>query len=287
MKGYIPYVGDNYDNRVEQNKDVSFYNDTNTAVAEEKSFSSNYNIASFSKVNITPSSKKKVKSITLQEWLSKYHLQDELHSLFVNMDLAMKYIHDQGYYITSFALDTIELLNDTINQVKFDSVAEMPLDFSQQKNLVHDNIFLSTVLQIGVYANCLQYFTPAAIEYLKHNFDEFSIFLPEEDVPYYRGIVERGASVYLSAYVGERKKQDLTSLEKQFADDGGKSSGKSLVKKNGNYTAEDLVPQNKQENEWIYAYLSKKDAAFARAMIYPILVLVLGVSILLLSYFFQ
>ena len=187
MKGQIPYVDNNYDNGVEQNKDVSFYNDTNTAVAEEKSFSSNYNIASFSKVNITPSSKKKVKSITLQEWLSKYHLQDELHSLFVNMDLAMKYIHDQGYYITSFALDTIELLNDTINQVKFDSVAEMPLDFSQQKNLVHDNIFLSTVLQIGVYANCLQYFTPAAIEYLKHNFDEFSIFLPEEDVPYYRG----------------------------------------------------------------------------------------------------
>ena len=70
-------------------------------------------------------------------------------------------------------------------------------------------------------------------------------------------------------------------------DDGGKSGGKSLVKKNGNYTAEDLVPQNIQENEWIYANLSKKDAAFARAMIYPILVLVLGISILLLSYFFQ
>ena len=288
MKGQIPYVDNNYDNGVEQNSAVPFYNDVNTANVEEKSFSSDVssNYDGVEAKNI-PFPKKRIESVTLQEWLSEYHLQDELQNLFVNMDLAMKYIHDQGYYITSFALDTIELLNDTINQVKFDSIAEMPLDLSQQKNLVHDNIFLSTVLQIGVYANCLQYFTPDAIEYLKHNFNQFSIFLPEEDIPYYRGIVERGASVYLSAYVGERKKRDLTTLEKQFADDGGKSGGKSLVKKNGNYTAEDLVPQNIQENEWIYANLSKKDAAFARAMIYPILVLVLGISILLLSYFFQ
>ena len=29
MKGQIPYVDNNYDNRVEQNTTVPFYNDTN------------------------------------------------------------------------------------------------------------------------------------------------------------------------------------------------------------------------------------------------------------------
>src|SRR5699024_8034061 len=129
MKGQIPYVDNNYDNGVEQNSAVPFYNDVNTANVEEKSFSSDVssNYDGVKAKNI-PFPKKRIESVTLQEWLSEYHLQDELQNLFVNMDLAMKYIHDQGYYITSFALDTIELLNDTINQVKFDSIAEMPLD---------------------------------------------------------------------------------------------------------------------------------------------------------------
>ena len=285
MKGQIPYVNNNYDNMVEQNTTVPFYNDTNLAVSEESV--PDYNTGS-SKAKIIHFPKKNVESITLQEWLSKYHLQDELQSFFINMDIAMKYIHDQGYYIKSFALDSIELLNNSIKQVKFDEVEEMPLNFSQQKELVHNNVFLSTVLQIGVYAKCLQYFTDETMQFLKENFDQFAIFLPEEDVPYYKGIVERGATVYYSEYVGQRKIRDLKNLETQFENDGGgKDTGKSLVKKTGNYTAEDLVPQNTHENEMIYANLAKKDAAFARALIYPILVFVLGFVVLSLSYLFR
>ncbi len=284
MKGQIPYVNNNYDNMVEQNTTVPFYNDTNLAVSEESV--PDYNTGS-SKAKIIPFPKKNIESITLQEWLSKYHLQDELQSFFINMDIAMKYIHDQGYYIKSFALDSIELLNNSIKQVKFDEVEEMPLNFSQQKELVHNNVFLSAVLQIGVYAKCLQYFTDETMQFLKENFDQFAIFLPEEDVPYYKGIVERGATVYYSEYVGQRKIRDLKNLETQFENDGGgKDTGKSLVKKTGNYTAEDLVPQNTHENEMIYANLAKKDAAFARALIYPVLILLFGLILLLLCYLF-
>lgn len=286
MKEQIPYVDNNYDNRVEQNTAVPFYNDTNLAVSDDNFSSSGYNTDS-SKGKIISFPKRNAESITLQEWLSKYHLQDELQSLFVNMDIAMKYIHDQGYYIKSFALDSIELLNNSIKQVKFDEVEEMPLNFSQQKELVHNNVFLSAVLQIGVYAKCLQYFTNETMQFLKENFDQFSIFLPEEDVPYYKGIVERGATVYYSEYVGQRKVRDLKNLETQFENDGGgKEDGKSLVKKTGNYTAEDLVPQNTYENEMIYANLAKKDAAFARALIYPVLIFLAGLIILLLCYLF-
>lgn len=290
MKGQIPYIDDNYNSKVGQNHTVPFYNDTNLAILEdEDSSSNNFNYSDFdtktsTKAKIIPFKKKQTDSVTMQEWLTHYHNQEEYQSLFINMDLAMKYIHDQGYYIASFALDTIDILNHSIKQIKFNQLHEMPLDFSSQKDLVRDNIFLSAVLQIGIYANCLQYFQGEAITYLKQNFGDFSIFLPEEDIPYYRGVIERGASVYLSSYVGERKKRDLNNLDQQINDEGS-GKGKTLVKTNGtSLTAEDLVPQNIAELQDVYRNLSKKDAAFARALIYPILILLVGLTVLLLSY---
>lgn len=277
MRGQIP---NEYDYVHEQSATVPFLDDVDDRekLSTLKSSSS----------NIIPFHKKEMESITLQEWLTKYHLPEDLQNLFVNMDLAMKYIHDQGYYIESFALDSIELLNNSVKQVRFNRLEEMPYNFATQKDIVRNNIFLSAVLQIGIYANCLQYFRTETMDFLKENFDQFSIFLPEEDVPYYRGIIERGASVYFSAYVGERKKRDLTNLEKEFGDETrADGHGKAMIKKSGNYTASDLVPQNVKENEIIYASLSKKEAAFARSLIYPILVLLLGLTILLLTYLFS
>ena len=231
------------------------------------------------------------KVMTLSEWLQKYHMQEDLQNLFVNMDIAMKYIHDQGFYIESFALDRIKLLNDSIRLIRFENLAPFPNDITQQKELVRNNIFLSAVLQIGVYANCIQYFNTDTMQFLKENFNQFSMFLPQEDVPYYKGVIERGASVYYSAFVGERKKRELKELDKQLSgvDGGVNSSGKVLVKSNGlaELSAEDLIPHNEKENGVIYKDLSKKEAAFARALIYPIMILIFGLTILLLSYLLQ
>ena len=231
------------------------------------------------------------KVMTLSEWLQKYHMQEDLQNLFVNMDIAMKYIHDQGFYIESFALDRIKLLNDSIRLIRFENLAPFPNDITQQKELVRNNIFLSAVLQIGVYANCIQYFNTDTMQFLKENFNQFSMFLPQEDVPYYKGVIERGASVYYSAFVGERKKRELKELDKQLSgvDGGVNSRGKVLVKSNGlaEPSAEDLIPHNEKENGVIYKDLSKKEAAFARALIYPIMILIFGLTILLLSYLLQ
>lgn len=231
------------------------------------------------------------KVMTLSEWLQKYHMQEDLQNLFVNMDIAMKYIHDQGFYIESFALDRIKLLNDSIRLIRFENLAPFPNDITQQKELVRNNIFWSAVLQIGVYANCIQYFNTDTMQFLKENFNQFSMFLPQEDVPYYKGVIERGASVYYSAFVGERKKRELKELDKQLSgvDGGVNSRGKVLVKSNGlaELSAEDLIPHNEKENGVIYKDLSKKEAAFARALIYPIMILIFGLTILLLSYLLQ
>lgn len=260
MKGQ--YSFDNYSSNQEQNRPVPF-----SDVNELKMLKN----------------KKNIETITLQEWLDNFHTQEDLQTLFVNMDIAMKYVHHQGYYINSFALDKIEILNHSLRQVKFDSLEDLPGNFQEDKALIRNNIFYSAVLQIGVYANCLPYFNGEAINFLKHNLDNFSIFLPQEDLSYFKGVIERDASVYYSDYVGERKKRDLANLDREVSE-GGNGHGKSLVKTNGTFQASDLVPNNDKENELIYANLLKKDGAFVRSLIYPILVLTLGLTILLLSY---
>lgn len=271
-----PYVDNNYEYT---NQYFSAIPPGNSKIVDDFSFSD------VKRNKLISFQKQEANSITLQEWLDKYHLPEELQTFFINMDIAMKYIHEQGYYIESFALDSIEILNDSIKQIRFDSLQEFPSDFIKQKELVKNNIFLSAVLQIGVYANCLQYFRPETMQFLKENFDQFSIFLPEEDVPYYKGVIERGASVYLSSYEGERKKRDLVNLDKQVSEDSASSNGKKLIKSNmSSYNAEDLIPSNEKENEFIYASLSKKDAAFIKILIYPILILLLGITVLILSF---
>lgn len=254
----------------------------------DQSFSSDDSFKNLKSSKIIPFRHKEIDSITLNEWLQSYRTNNQLQNLFVNMDIAMKYIHDQGYYISSFALDRISLLNHSIRQIQFQELAPLPYDISQQKQVVRDNIFMASVLHIGLYAKCLQHFTMNTIPAIKDNFQQFTIFLPPEDVAYYSGIIEKGASVYYSAYVGERKKRDLQNLEKEVSSGENNSSGKRLVKTNGSaYTAEDFLPQNEEANERIYASLVKKEAAFARALIYPILVFVLGFVILFLSYLFR
>ena len=254
----------------------------------DQSFSSDDSFKNLKSSKIIPFRHKEIDSITLNEWLQSYRTNNQLQNLFVNMDIAMKYIHDQGYYISSFALDRISLLNHSIRQIQFQELAPLPYDISQQKQVVRDNIFMASVLHIGLYAKCLQHFTMNTIPAIKDNFQQFTIFLPPEDVPYYSGIIEKCASVYYSAYVGERKKRDLQNLEKEVSSGENNSSGKRLVKTNGSaYTAEDFLPQNEEANELIYASLVKKEAAFARALIYPILVFVLGFVILFLSYLFR
>lgn len=233
----------------------------------------------------TKFNKNESETIKLRQWIKKYHLQSDLQTLFLNMDLAMKYIHNQGYYIESFSLEDIDLLNNSVKKIKFNKLQKMPDDFSLQKELVHDNIFLSSVLHIGIYANCLQYFRRETFQFLKDNFDQFSIFLPEEDVAYYRGIIQRSASVYFSDFVTERKKRDLMKLEKEFSsNDSASGYGKTLIKRDGSYTTDNLISENIKENEQIYAELLRKDLAFVNAVIYPVLILLVGIVALILSY---
>ncbi len=227
-------------------------------------------------VNFEGSKKSREASrITLRDWLIDYYDKDNLSMLFANMDSAMKYIHNKGYCIRSFNPRDIEILNNSLGQIRFNSLMTMPNDFAARKTVVREDIGKSVFLQIGIYARCLNTLKPS---FLKKNFNEFTTFLPEDIVPYYRGVVERDASVYLGDYLKEKRKRDLESLEKEVGDSTGSLSGdKRLVKSNSAGALLEYDSMNTKVNDSIYKQLSGiSDAAFISFLMVPTLVAILG-----------
>ncbi len=226
-------------------------------------------------------------SISLSEWIKEGHTDEELRELFFYMDLAMRYLHNKNYSIKSFNPKEIELVNSSIQQIKYSVVLEMPREIEVQRELIKEDIFASAFLQVGIYTNCLEYMyrNPNIV---KDEFTQYALFLPQEDVPYYQGVIVRGATgVYFSEYVDKKREQDLERLEKEIASsDGG--MGRSLVKSNGHSIyAGDLERQNKI-NDSIYGQLnSLKEAAFVSFLLFPTIVLILGIVITLIALFFQ
>ena len=50
---------------------------------------------------------------------------------------------------------------------------------------------------------------PNSKAFLKENFNEFAFFIPDDNKPYYRGIIERESKVYLSDYMDAKIKRDI------------------------------------------------------------------------------
>lgn len=219
-------------------------------------------------------------SVSLGNWVSSFRTDDELREAFLNIDRAMKYVHEHGYCVKSFDPNEIEILNNSLNQIKFNKLLEMPNEIPVQSELVKEDIYRSSFIQIGIYTKCLPYLDP---KFLKSNFDSFATFLPEGDVPYYRGVIERGASVYFCEYALEKKKRDLKALENEV---GGQATGmgRQLVKSNGQSLYDD-TRINDAINDNIYSQINKKtDAAFVNFLIYPTIVMLLGVVLTILAF---
>lgn len=211
-------------------------------------------------------------AVSLSSWIGSFRDEEEMREIFLNMDRAMKYIHDRGYCVQSFDPNNIKILNNSIDQIKFD-ILPLPEDYTDRKKYVKEDIYNSSFIQIGLYAKCLPYLKK---DFLKANFDRFSEFLPSGDVPYYRGVIDRGASVYFCEYASEKANRDLAELERELGEDGKMLS--SSVPKFDNTRVNDRI------NDSIYKQLSnRKDAAFVTFLIFPTALLVLGVVLALIS----
>ncbi len=205
---------------------------------------------------------KNKESITLDEWISNHHTEEEIRSVFLNMDRALKYIHEKGYCIEVFYPTEISVLNNDDDYIYFNKIMKLPEDEATRKMYIVEDIFNSTFIQVGIYSNSLKYLTPS---FLRENFDDFSQFLPAKDVPYYRGIVQRNADVYFGEYALEIRNRDLQDLDRQLGEEG---------KVSPNTYKKEIDLTNQSINDVIYKQISGNgDGAYIHLFLIPILVL--------------
>ena len=122
------------------------------------------------------SNNREIDKVNLLEWVKFHYSEESMREVFLNMDIALKYIHDHGYCIEIFYPTKIEVLNDRPDYIQFDNLMELPKDPITRKNMIKEDLFNSSLIQIGLYTKTLKYLTP---EFLKSNFDDLSRFIPE------------------------------------------------------------------------------------------------------------
>ncbi len=206
-----------------------------------------------------------VSSVTLSEWVSEHYSEEEMRSIFLNMDRALKYIHDHGYCIDVFHPSEINVLNNDDNYVQFKKLVELSKDYEIAQQMKREDIFRSSFIQIGMYTNSLNYLNP---DFLKENFDSFAQFIPSDDVPYYRGVIQRGALVYLCEYFLEKRRRDLEDL--------GRQAGEDVASITAINDPSPLELTNTKINNQIYRQINENsEAAFLNIVLIPLAILVL------------
>lgn len=214
------------------------------------------------------SNKDSIYKCNLFDYISENHSEESMREVFLNMDIALKYIHEHGYCIEIFYPSKIEVIDNMADHIQFDNLMELSKNDAVRRQMIKEDVFNSTLIQIGIYTNTLRSLTP---EFLKSNFDEIARFLPEGDVPYYRGVVQRGASAYFSDYAVEKMNRDLEKLEKELQENEG---GNVLQKSNGHSFGGSSL-ENDKINDSIYKQINGlKDVAFINYLAIPTIVLV-------------
>lgn len=216
-------------------------------------------------------------TVSLSEWLRFNNSDDKLRVLFKGMSSALKYVHSRGYYVSSFSLDKVDILNNSFDQIRFNELDMLPDDYASRREIVRNNIFNEASLAVGIYSNCLPYLN---FNFLKSNFNEFTPFLPESDIPYYRGVIERGSCVYFSDFLGELKKREISALEVDSNEGSKISGGRSLVKSNGHSLSDD----NSNYDSIYHQLKNGKETAFISFLVIPALVSIIGVVFTILAW---
>ena len=124
-------------------------------------------------------------------------------------------------------------------------------------------------MQIGLYSDMLDNLKPS---FLKENFEEFKFCIPEQDYPYYEGIIVRNANVYYHEYIDEKTKRDIKKLQ----EDVGTSNSKVSSFQQSKSTAIGKAMADK-ETKKLYSPIDKPEAAFVSFLILPIAMILLGI----------
>lgn len=142
---------------------------------------------------------------SLKEFIELHDVDKEgetvaYQKLFYKLDSLMKKLHDMGYAVSSF-----DVQNILVEPIKFNAVRE------DSENLyVHDNIHELASLAIKIYGSDSETFKKIEkVSITRDNYEMFREFIPSSLEPYYRGIILRGATVYLSDFMKAKRDREI------------------------------------------------------------------------------
>lgn len=170
---------------------------------------------------------------SLVEWYNRYPKMDDVTNKFILMDRTLKYIHENGYYVTNFNPKNIMIgLNSSDNYIVYKNISPMSSD---AKNLEASNIYNLAFLELSIYANMLETIDYLKPQFVKEHFNEFKVFLPEDLANYYQRVLVSNGGGYLSDYVNSKNERLINDTAGAL----GNSSNRKLVKSNGHYQSDD------------------------------------------------
>lgn len=222
--------------------------------------------------------------MNLQDWLSNDQSIEQKQKLFYNMSKTMNYIHDRDYCVKSFNLKEIEILNlEKLSPIQYNTVVRIPENYKD--DIVREDIYNLTFIQISAYTNFpLDRLNPIV---LKEQFNEFEKILPENDINYLRGVIERGAGVYYYQYVNMNNEKEIERLSQEMDREGnvmGDTNSLGIQKTKSTSVGKAMVDK---ETKKLYSDLvDKQQAAFVSFLIFPLSLIILGVilGIIMLMY---
>lgn len=194
---------------------------------------------------------------TLRQYLTYNKDINLIENVFVNLDRQLKYLHQNGYYVSELNSDTIVFESDkySSNQNQgtfmFTSIAK-----SNNSNVDFTNNILDlSKLAIGAYISTENGFcdySRLSTDYIKKYFKEISIYLPNSE--YFSNVLIDNNFDYYNDYI------QMSS---------GNSRSNSM--------------QKTKVNEYGKMYVSEDNAAFIQIVFYPVIIISIITIIAVLS----
>ncbi len=206
-------------------------------------------------------------SIRLKNWTDNNPSLEKRRKTFYNMSKTMKYIHSKGYCVKTFNPNEIKIINENkLSPIQYNTLVKpKPHEADAMKQ---EDIYNLAFLQIGIYAGMTNVLRD---EFLKENFKEFEVFLHEDDIPYYKGVITRNAHVYYSDYIDTKNERDISKLREEA---GANNKVASFQKTKSTQTGRAMVDK---ETKKLYSPIEKQEAAYVSFLILPIAMIILGI----------
>ena len=204
--------------------------------------------------------------ISLVDWVSMHDSMEEKREFLLNADIALKYLNSNGIKVESFDFNDIFIVDDNIREIKFNVIT----DLGNVPDVdVKSNIYNESKLALYLYLYPCDEIDDG---FLKNHFKDFSFAFPADDVSYYQGIIERGASVYFSDFDYQKRKMELEKLS-----DASKKDGNTDLM--GDVDPSMLPrPNNDEINKKLY-----REGAFAMTIALPTIISIIGFLICLFA----